>query len=99
MRVDFALFDGDALLLRGFFHLEASPRTELFTGPDSHELTVTHRFEEPACPIEIECRQDRRVRYAAALRMGVHNSDDWESIDLGNIHNFVFRCSGAPVAG
>ena len=93
MHVDFALFNGDALLLRGFFHCEASPRTELFTGLESHELTVTHRFEEPACPIEIECRQNGQIRYTAALRMGIHDSEDCESLDLGDIHTFAFRCS------
>lgn len=99
MHVDFAFFDGDTLLLRGFFHCETSPCTEHFAGRDSHEFTVTHRFEEPACPIEIECRHTGKVRYTAALRMGVHNSDDWEAIDLGNIHTFAFRCSSAPFAG
>ena len=31
--------------------------------------------------------------YHAALRVGVHDSDDWESINLGNIHTMGFRCS------
>ena len=29
----------------------------------------------------------------------IPDSDDWESIDLGNIHTLAFRCSGAPGAG
>jgi hypothetical protein len=99
MHVDFAFFDGDNLLLRGFFHCMASPRTEHFSAAEAHEFTVTHRLEEPACPIEIECRQHGKVRYTAALRMGVHDSEDWEAIDLGNIHTFAFRCSGIAVAG
>jgi len=98
MHVDFAFFDGDSLLLRGFFHCVASPRTEEFTGADSHEFRVTYRLEERACPVEIECRQHGKVRYTAALRMGVHDSEDWEAIDLGNSHTFAFRCSATPVA-
>jgi hypothetical protein len=66
---------------------------------ESHEFTVTHRFEVPACPVEIECRQRGSLRYTAALRMGVHDSDDWETIDLGHVHTFAFRCSSAPVVG
>ena len=30
--------------------------------------------------------------YSAALRMGVHTSQDWESVNLGNIHDLGFFC-------
>ena len=99
MHVDFAFFDGDTLLLRGFFHCVTSSRTERFVGGESHEFIVTHRFDTPACPIEIECRRGTEVRYTAALRMGVHDSEDWESIDFANVHTFAFRCSGTSAAG
>jgi len=93
MHVEFAVFDGEVLLSRGRFHCIASSRTECFAGAESHQFTITHRFDLPACRVFIECRQGDTIRYRAGLAMGVHDSDDWEAVDLGQIHTFAFRCS------
>jgi hypothetical protein len=67
------------------------PEFQLFAG-----LVIEHSFELPACPVELRFytvalgAQD--LRFHAALRMGVHESEDWESVDLG-AYTFAFRCA------
>jgi len=74
----------------------------LFSG-----LVIKHSFEEPASPLEfwfmeVQDTGDasepyrQRVPWHAALRMGVHASDDWESIDMGKLHTLGFRCTPMP---
>jgi hypothetical protein len=72
MKVELAFFHGDSLLCRTQITCGAEERTEVFSGADSHEFTVTHRFEEPACPVVIDCTRSGERLYRAALRMGVH---------------------------
>jgi len=91
MLVDLAFFDGDALLARSVIRCGAMEATESSAG-EGHEFVVTHRFEEPACPIEIVCTKAGKHLYSAALRMGVHTSEDWESITLGDVHDLCFFC-------
>lgn len=96
MFVDLAFFDGDLLLARSGIRCESIEAKESIVG-ENYELVVTHKFEEPACPIEIVCMKAGKLLYSTALRMGVHTSDDWESITLGNIHDLAFRCSVSDV--
>jgi hypothetical protein len=74
---------------------------ELFSG-----LVIEHQFELPACPVGIqffdvvptEDLQEpfKQVRhFNAALRMGVHQSDDWESVQLDRF-TFGFKCRPLP---
>lgn len=91
MLVELAFFDGDVLLARSVIQCGPAEVTESITG-DGYEFLVTHRFEEPACPIEIVCNKAGKRLYNAALRMGVHTSQDWESVNLGNIHDLGFFC-------
>jgi hypothetical protein len=91
MLVDLAFFDGDVLLARAVIRCGSKETTESITG-EGHEFHVTHRYEEPACPIEIVCTKAGVRLYSAALRMGVHTSQDWESVNLGNIHDLGFFC-------
>ena len=65
---------------------------EHLDGVGGHKFELSSQFEEPACPVEIECRRDGALLYKAALRVGVHTSDDWESLDLASIHTLAFRC-------
>lgn len=63
---------------------------ELFSG-----LVVEHQFDLPACPVGIqlfdvvstddlaEAYRQSRV-FSASLHMGVHTSEEWESISLGD---------------
>jgi hypothetical protein len=65
-------------------------------------LAVEHEFELPAarltlCYFEVRPattpgQPDLQIqRFCAALQMGIHRSDDWESIDLDGF-DFAFRC-------
>lgn len=70
---------------------------QLFAG-----LTIEHSFELPACPVTlcyylIDSANDNQLprqirRFRAALQMGVHASDDWESLELPP-YTFAFKCS------
>jgi hypothetical protein len=91
MLVDLAFFSGDQLLGRSAIRCGATTVTETIAG-EGHVFVVTHRFEDPACPIEIVCTKAGQPLYRAALRMGAHASDDWESVTLGNIHELCFFC-------
>ncbi len=95
MRVELAFFDGDTLLTRGEIQCGVEPNKSCFHSKQGHTFLVNYQFEEPACPVEIECIIDDAVKYRAALRVGVHNSEDWEVISLGNIHDLGFKCSEA----
>ena len=92
MAIELAFFDDDSLLCRGTVRCEDLETTEVFSSSAGHRFEVTHRFELPACPVEIVCFEDGKKLYESALRVGVHKSDDWESINLGDIHTLGFRC-------
>ena len=80
------------------FNIDQNPPLEIqiFSG-----LIIDHRFDTPACPLTLWIYQidesdsipKQHTLVRAALRMGVHTSDDWESIDLGADHNLAFRCT------
>ena len=91
MVVEIAFFDVDELLCRGEIRIAEVESSKTISGA-RHAFDLTYSFEDPACPISIVCRSDSDVLYKAALRMGVHDSDDWESLDLGNIHTMAFFC-------
>jgi len=67
-------------------------------------LIVEHRLEVPASPLTMhyfevvetdDAAEPLRQSLAleAALRMGVHTSDDWESINLVKGYSLAFKCS------
>ncbi len=91
MHVELAFFDGDTLLCHGAITCGAFERSDLFSGSD-HDFRVTHQLEEPTCPITMSCTRAGLPLYRGALGMGVHTSQDWESINLGNIHTLAFCC-------
>jgi len=90
--IELAFFDKDTLLCRGGVRCGSTKAVERLDGVGGHQFEVSSQFEEPASPVEITCRRDGTLLYEAALRVGVHTSDDWESVELGNIHSLVFRC-------
>ena len=88
--IELAFFSGDDLLCRGSVCCGAVETADHFEGAGGHHFDTTSRFDLPASPVEIICRLDGKRLYQAALRVGVHTSDDWESIDLANIHTLAF---------
>lgn len=64
-------------------------------------LIIEHEFELPAAGLSLRYLEMtpsadgtqshiQTERFVAALRMGVHRSEDWESVALG--YRFAFRC-------
>ena len=92
MNIELAFFDGDNLLCRGEITCEAQISSSVFSSPEGYIFEIEHSFEEPACPLQVVCSQNGTNLYKAALRVGVHHSDDWEVISLGDIHDLGFRC-------
>ena len=92
LHIDLAFFQDDDLLGRGEVCCTAMKATSNLEGTSGYRFVVTSLFEIPACQLEIECYSQNSQLYRSALRVGVHNSDDWETIDLGGIHTLGFRC-------
>ena len=92
MHIDLALFDGDALLVRGAIDCSVQEQSFLLESKSGLVFAFTARFEDPACPVSVHCTLQGKTLYRTALRVGVHTSDDWESIDLGGIHTLAFWC-------
>jgi hypothetical protein len=76
------------------------PEIQLFVG-----LTIEHSFELPACPVAMryyivkegvagQLPEQERTLYSE-LRMGVHTSDDWESVQL-QPYTLAFKCTVEP---
>ena len=95
LHLELAFFKDDDLLCRGEVTCGATRAVNHLGGSGEHEFEVVSQFEEPASPVEIVCRHHGKHVYKAALRVGVHSSDAWESINLGNIHTLAFRCRQA----
>lgn len=99
LRIELAFFNKDTLLCRGGVRCGSAKAVERFDGVGGHQFEFSSQFEEPACPVQIACRRDGTLLYEVALRVGVHTSDDWESVSLGNIHTLAFRCHEEDESG
>ena len=91
MHIELGFFAGDVLLARSCITCRQREEAIELEGAGGHVWSIKARFEEPASPVEIECVRDGQRLYRAALQVGVHDSDDWESIGL-DIHTLAFRC-------
>lgn len=92
IRVEMAFFDGDTLLTRAnvLVHSIEDQCTVLADRGDRFE--ITYQFEEPASQLFIEYfDRDGNPAGRSAMRMGVHNSDDWEAIELATPYQLCFK--------
>lgn len=92
LRVEMAFFDGDTLLTRAnvLVHSIEDECTVLAERGDRFE--ITRQFEEPASRLFIEYfYRDGNPAGRSAMRMGVHNSDDWEAIELAAPYQLCFK--------
>ncbi|QDV12822.1 hypothetical protein CA51_27080 [Rosistilla oblonga] len=94
MRVEMSFFDGDEPLARTkvlVHEIEEECEIECSRGD---RFAVTRKFEEPACPILIKSfNPNGEFVGRSAMRMGVHNSDDLEAVDLAEPYVLCFRCA------
>jgi hypothetical protein len=107
LSVEFALFRNDTLLCRGMIQVEDQQKSEEFdyteppettgTASSGGHLAVRHQFGLPAASLEIWLIRylapegTGEVILEAAMAMGVHDSEDWESLALRE-YTFAFRC-------
>ena len=91
LSIEMAFFDGEILLVR--CRVECTKEKQLYQvkGIDDYLFDITYSLELPSSPVEIICSNSSGLLYKAALRVGVHTSEDWESIELGDIHTLAFR--------
>ena len=110
LAVELALFHHDTLLCRARIQIEKQQKSEEFDtetwamtdgGSCRGHLAIQHRFAIPAASLHLWLIRYRAPESAGevvldvALAMGVHDSDDWESIALGEEYTFAFQCRQA----
>lgn len=86
MRVDWGLFDGDTLLERGSIQVGVETMTDIF----SH-FRATHCLGQESADIVLTEFSSRLGLKRATLDMPIHESEDWESVDLDK-YTFAFWC-------
>jgi hypothetical protein len=92
MLIEMAFFDGDQLLVRGEITCRRDIDSARLESCAGQRFEITYQFEEPACPVSVTYFLAGEQLYQSALMVGVHDSDDWESIELGESHVLAFRC-------
>ena len=90
MRVELALFDGDALI----------ERTEIVVGSFQRvdacrSFRASHSLGSEAADIVLDDFAEHVKLKTAQLRMPIHESDDWESIELEK-YTLAFWCHLDP---
>jgi len=96
--IKLAFFEGDTLLGRSEIICAQLPASKVVEGGLGTRWTLSFHFEEPACPVEMICEKEGVHQYRSALRFGVHDSEDWEDIELGDLHALAFKCEMRPQA-
>src|SRR5262245_58106358 len=92
MRVVLAFFLHDRLLCRETIAIGPQEEKHTVTGDDGYAFVISSKYEEPACPLLIQCFQEGQMVFRSAMRMGVHNSDDWEAVSLAEPYELCFKC-------
>ena len=106
--VEFGLFHHDALLCRSTIRIEEQRKSEEFECADPSDTTgsasskvhlvIQHQYGLPAASLHlwliryVAPESAKEMVVDAALTMGVHDSEDWESVALGEDYTFAFRC-------
>jgi hypothetical protein len=86
VHVDLALFDGDELLTRDSFRVGTA---ELSSFPLLFK--ITHKLGQEAADIVLSEFPTHVDLNTIALKMPIHESSDWESIDMGR-YSLAFWC-------
>jgi len=86
MRVQLVLFDGDALLERTEIVVGNSERADSF-----RLFRAIHKLGAEAADIVLDNFATEVALKSAKLHMPIHESDDWESIQLEK-YTLAFRC-------
>jgi hypothetical protein len=87
MQIEMALFDGDELIERGAVDV----RVESGCNHLQH-FRIAHRLDGDAATVVLSGFSPRIKLRTVTLDVPVHQSTDWESIDLAG-YTLAFRCS------
>ncbi len=87
-----AFFDGETLLTRANVLVHSEEDECVIVSERGDRFEVTRQFEEPASRVFIKCFDaDGKPAGRSAMRMGVHNSDEWEAVDLSPPYELCFK--------
>ena len=86
IRIQLALFDGDALLERTEIVVGASERVD-----DFRHFRASHKLGAEAAEIVLDNFAEQVALKNAKLHMPIHESDDWESIQR-ETYTLAFWC-------
>ena len=86
MRVDYGLFKGDQLLHKGILVIDKNENTEVL-----EDLRIRHHISGNNAKLIMEIFDDNDKLTKATLNMPIHESDDWESIELAEF-TLAFKC-------
>jgi hypothetical protein len=86
VRVDLALFEGDELLTRDSFRVGAAELSSF-----SPLFKITHKLGQEAADIVLSEFPTHIDLNTIVLKMPIHESSDWESIDMGR-YSLTFWC-------
>lgn len=86
MRVELALFDGDTLMERCEIVVRANQQVNSF-----QLYRATHKLDSEAADIVLDNFANHIELKRSSLRMPIHESTDWESIELDR-YTLAFWC-------
>ena len=86
MRVDLGLFEGDNLLFQGGITLTDNEYEE-----ENEIIKLKHQLVNDEAVIELRIFNEGEQILKSKLNMPIHESEDWESIELDKF-TLAFKC-------
>ena len=87
MLIDIGLFHGDELLQQSKIKVTEQEHTD-----ENEVISMKHQLTDNMARIELRVFENGEQQIKSNLDMPVHQSDDWESIELAQ-YTLAFRCS------
>ncbi len=87
MLIEIGLFQGDELLQQGKIIVTDSEQLE-----ENEIISLRHQLVDNTALIELTIFDNAVQKIKSNLDMPVHQSEDWESIELDQ-YTFAFRCN------
>jgi len=85
--IEIGLFQGDELLQRGKIKVAELEQLE-----ENDQISLKYQLIENSARIELRIFDNGVQQIKASLDMPIHQSDDWESIELAQ-YTLAFRCN------
>jgi len=86
VQVELGLFEGDNLLFQGEINVTENEYKE-----ENEILKIKHQLINDEAIIELRVMDQGEQIIKSTLNMPVHESEDWESIELANF-TLAFKC-------